>query len=113
MEDLLNVSNQSNILYYQGYRRRGGAPPLILILVDALVQNYLEPKVQVKYKYVAIYYHDGQFLINLCIMSNFLYIGTSPYIIENVPIGEHRIKVVPQGCGQLGFIGYTQRFSVF
>jgi hypothetical protein len=39
-------------------------------------------------------------------------LGTSPYFIENVPIGEHRIKVVPQGCG-FGFTGYTQRFSVF
>ena len=46
------------------------------------------------------------FITSLCTLS-----GSSPYSIQNLPIGKHRIKVVPQGCGQ-NFQAYTQKFTV-
>ena len=37
--------------------------------------------------------------------------GTSPYTRENIPIGRHRIKVVPLGCNR-NFKGFTTQFDV-
>ena len=48
----------------------------------------------------------------LCLMlSELSPTGSSPYTIENVPIGEHHFKVIPQGCGR-NFRAHPQKFNV-